>query len=54
LLNTDEARVNLLQAHLRAIRADGSDRPLAEQLKQLGPRPEEQLMAYLMAMAPRP
>ncbi len=54
LLNTSEARVNLLQAHLRAIRADGSDRPLAEQLKQLGPRPEEELMAYLMTMAPRP
>jgi hypothetical protein len=53
LLNTTEPRAHTLQAHLRAIRADGSDRPLAEQLKQLGPRPEEELMAYLMAMAPR-
>lgn len=53
LLNTTEERSQTLQAHLRAIRADGSDRPLAEQLKRLGPRPEEELMAYLMAMTPR-
>lgn len=52
LLNTSEERSNVLQGHLRAIRADGSDRPLAEQLKQLGPPPEELLMAHVMSMAP--
>ncbi len=52
LLNTTEERSNLLQGHLRAIRADGSDRPLVEQLKQLSPQPEELLMAHLISLAP--
>lgn len=53
LLTTTEERRAVLQGHLRAIRADGSDRPLATQLKQLSPRPEEDLMAHIMSLAPR-
>jgi hypothetical protein len=53
LLTTSEERRTLLQGHLRAIRADGSDQPLAAQLKKLSPRPEEELMAHIMSLAPR-
>lgn len=53
LLTTSEERRNALQNHLRALRADGSDRPLAAQLQQLSDKPEEELMAHIMSMAPR-
>lgn len=54
LLTTTEERRALLQRHIRAIRADGSDRPLAVQLRELTSQPEEELMAHVMSLAPRP
>lgn len=53
LLTTTEERRTLLQGHLRAIRADGSDHPLASQLRDLGGQPEQELMTHIMSLAPR-